>query len=271
MVTAMSGADARSRLAGTRFEDVRWVDQTGSTNEDLLALARSSDACDVVLAAESQRAGRGRLDRSWVAPPGSSLLVSLLLRPGLSIADAHSITMALGVAAAEACGSQTGCQPLLKWPNDLVLEGAGTDGGDRKVGGILAETVVSGGRLEALVVGMGLNVNWAEVPEELAPTATSLNLVVGHDLDREELLVAMLVRFEELYDRLIAHADRDWLRERYTRLSATLGRRVRVELADERFEGVALGVTDGGHLIVEAGSGSREVTVGDVIHLRPAV
>ncbi|KAA0233603.1 MAG: Bifunctional ligase/repressor BirA [Acidimicrobiales bacterium] len=270
MVTAMSGVDARSRLAGSRFADLRWVEQTGSTNEDLLELARSSEACDVVLAAESQTAGRGRLDRSWEAPPGSSLLVSVLLRPGLSMPEAHLVTMALGIAAAEACRSRTGCGPLLKWPNDLVVEGVGDDRRDRKVGGILAETVVSGGRLEALVVGLGLNVNWPEVPDGLAGIATSLNLVVGHDVDREDLLVAVLVGFEELYDRLIGEAGRDWLRERYARLSATLGRSVRVELADEALEGVAVGVTSGGQLIVETGFGFREITVGDVIHLHPA-
>ncbi len=168
----MNGSRAISALAGSLFGDVRWVDQTGSTNRDLLEAAREGAAEGVVLVADHQTAGRGRLGRRWEAPPGSSLLVSILTRPAVCLTRVNDVTMAVAVAAAEACREVAGVAPRLKWPNDLVLE---VDGATRKVGGILAESIVEGDRLEALVVGLGLNVTWPEdLPDELAAIATSL-------------------------------------------------------------------------------------------------
>src|SRR5262245_35424713 len=119
-----------------RFADVRWVDETGSTNADLLELARDGAPEGIVLAADHQTAGRGRQSRSWVAPPGSSLLVSVLLRPDSS--EVNRCTMALAVAAAEAVEAVAGFAPRLKWPNARVWPGDGT-GLDRTLAGLLAE------------------------------------------------------------------------------------------------------------------------------------
>jgi BirA family biotin operon repressor/biotin-[acetyl-CoA-carboxylase] ligase len=273
----MRGERARSALAGTRFGDVRWLDETGSTNEDLLALARQGAPEGVVVVADHQRAGRGRLDRSWHAPPGASLLVSILFRPSLPTADAHLLTTAVGISAVQACRSVSGVEPLLKWPNDLVVAATDAPGTVRKLGGILAESTVEGTRLQAVVVGIGINVNWpADLPPELAEIATALNHLTGTEVDREELLIAMLVGLDEWYAAVAgpSGSGRTRLMDQARALSATVGRRVRVELGRERVEGEAVALTDDGALVVDVDTGSgrqrRTIVAGDVVHLRPA-
>lgn len=269
MVTAMPDPGANDALAGTRFAGVRRVAETGSTNERLLAAARAGEPEGAVLVADHQTAGRGRLGRTWSAPPGSSLLVSVLLRPQLPLDRLHLCTMAVGIAAVDACEEVTGCRPALKWPNDLIV--AGDDGTARKLGGILAESVVDGDRLQALVVGMGLNVTWPdELPAELAEVAVALNHVVGHDVDRDEVLVRWLVALDALYAALVDEDGRAVVRERFRELCATLGHRVRVELATGSVTGTATDLSPEGHLLVDGDDGERHrVAVGDVVHLRP--
>ena len=244
--------------------DIRWFDEIDSTNRALLDEARAGAAEGLVFAADHQTAGRGRLDRTWQAPPGSSLLVSVLLRPRLPPAQAHATTVVVGIAASDAVDEVAGFRPGLKWPNDLVHD-------DRKLGGILAEAIVEGGEVAAVVVGMGLNVNWPELPAELADTATACNLVVGHEVDRTALLHRFLDRLREHYAAL--REPGGWRRvvieER--RRSATLGRDVRVDLPGGRVvEGRAVDLTEDGHLVVETGDGDvTRVSVGDVVHARP--
>lgn len=269
MVTGMQGSRARSALAGTRFADLRWVSETASTNDDLLALAREGAADGIVVVADHQTAGRGRLDRSWQAPSGSSLLVSLLVRPDLPPADAHLVATAVGCAAVDACAEVAGASVRLKWPNDVVvLDEVGLVVG--KVAGILAESIVDEERLGAVVVGIGLNVNWPDdLPDELRGVAVALNHVVGHDVDREDLLVALLRGTERWIDQLGDVAGRARLAARHRELCATIGSPVRVELAGEVFVGRATGISDDGHLVVETDEGRREVVAGDVVHVRP--
>ena len=266
----MQGSSATRAVAGTRFTDVRWVDETGSTNKDLLVEASSGAPEGVVLVADHQTAGRGRLDRTWSAPPGASLLVSVLLRPRVDPEHAFLVTAAGAVAACEACNEVAAVFPGIKWPNDLVIV-AGDRFAGRKLAGILAESVVADGRITAVVLGMGLNVNWPEVlPAELADTAVALGHVVGHPVDRERLLVAWLGHLDTWLDRLSTEAGRALLLERVRELSATLGRPVRVELAGGPVEGTAVDMTSAGHLLVAPDTGDEplEVTVGDVVHLR---
>jgi BirA family biotin operon repressor/biotin-[acetyl-CoA-carboxylase] ligase len=262
MFTAVLSEAAKRALGGTRFTDVRWVAETGSTNADLMALARAGASDGTVLVADHQTSGRGRADRVWTAPPGSSLLVSVLLRPTPRFA--RFAGMAVGVAAVDAVLAATGVAPRLKWPNDLVWPGVG-DESDRKLGGILAEADWSEPSPPAVVVGLGLNVNWPSVfPDDLLAIATSINHIAGHDVDREHLLVTILQALETRCEdaRLV-----DAVRER----SATVGTRVRVELGSRTVEGTATEITDQGHLVVAADDGERhEITAGDVVHLRPS-
>jgi BirA family biotin operon repressor/biotin-[acetyl-CoA-carboxylase] ligase len=259
MFTAVPGDVAKRALAGSRFADVRWVAETGSTNADLLALARDGGPEGIVLVADHQTAGRGRAGRSFVAPPGASLLVSVLLRPPPKVAGLSS--MAIALAAADAVDELAGFRPRLKWPNDLVWPGDGT-AVDRKLAGILAEAHWPSDREVAVVLGIGINVSWpAELPDDLRDIAIAINHVAARPVDREELLVRMLQRLDDRYygelcDGTIVAAWRN--------ASATIGRRVRVDLGSETIEGVATDVTSEGHLIV----GDRTIAVGDVQHLR---
>jgi BirA family biotin operon repressor/biotin-[acetyl-CoA-carboxylase] ligase len=272
MVTGVQGSRARSALAGTRFGDVRWVDETTSTNDDLRRLAQAGASGDVVLVADHQTAGRGRLGRSWEAPPKSSLLVSVLVRVGLDPAQAHLVSTAAGCAATEACAQVADVRPKLKWPNDLVLvDERGAVRG--KLAGILAESIIDGDRLDAVVVGVGMNVNWPEqLPPELDGIAISLNHVVGADVDREDLLVALLERLAVWLGPIDTADGRARLLAHYRAACSTLGARVRVELANESFQGEAVDIDGDGHLVVidEADRERRTVVAGDVVHIRSA-
>ncbi len=172
------------RLAGTRFDDVRWFDRIDSTNRYLLDRAAEGAPEGLVAVADEQTAGRGRLGRTWVAPPGSALLVSALLRPRLAVDRTHLVTLAAGLAALDAVRALTGVQAGLKWPNDVVVD-------DRKLAGILAEADGVG----AVVVGMGCNVRPDVLPADLASIATAVSL------DRGELLVAWLRAYDALARR----------------------------------------------------------------------
>src|SRR5262245_929447 len=284
MFTGMpeGGASERARalLAGTRFADVRWVSTTGSTNADVLALARDGAPEGIVVVADHQSAGRGRRDRRWVAPPGASLLLSALLRPPARVAG--SVTLAAGVALAEAVEELAGVAAGLKWPNDLVAESGGEE---RKLAGILAEadwptgTTMSGGYRPpapddrvVVVVGVGINVSWpADLPDEAAEVAgiaTALNWIAP-EVDRVDLLVAFLRAFAARYAALVADGPAGLL-DAWRARTVTLGRRVRVALGRDDVECTAVDVTDEGHRVVQTLAGERRtMTVGDVVHLRP--
>jgi len=257
-------AGARTALAATRFSDVRWFPELDSTNRYLLQEARSGASEGLVAVADHQSAGRGRLGRVWVAPPGASLLLSVLFRPRLDPERLHLVTAAVALAAADACRDEAGVAADLKWPNDLMADG-------RKLAGVLAEADLAGGsdRATAVVVGIGINVNWPEpLPEELASIAVSLNRLAGRTVDRAALLVGLLRSLDRRYTSLGEDGGRQVAAE-YRARCATVGQLVRVELADETFTGRAMDVSDEGHLLVDVGACTRTVSAGDVVHLRP--
>jgi BirA family transcriptional regulator, biotin operon repressor / biotin---[acetyl-CoA-carboxylase] ligase len=282
MFTGVPGRRARSALAsgpGHRFADVRWVAETGSTNADLMDLARQGAPEGIVLVADHQIAGRGRAGRTWSAPPGASLLLSVLLRPPATVVELA--TMAVAVSAAAAVSRVAGFEPKLKWPNDLVWPGNGS-APDRKLAGILAEadwpadSAISAGWKEpsphdraVVVVGIGINVRWPdELPDDLADIAVGINHVVDVEVDREDLLIALLEELGPRYATLV-DGDRAPLLGEWRSRSATLGRSVRVDLGADDVEGNAIDVTEDGHLVVETIEGTRRVfAVGDVVHLR---
>ena len=245
-----------SLIAGFR---VGGVGETGSTNADLLAAARLGAEANKVLVVDYQSAGRARRGRTWEASPESSLLFSVLTRARLAVEAAHLVTTALALAAVEACDLLAGVRPGLKWPNDLVVA-------DRKLAGVLAESVVTGDRLEAVVVGMGLNVRTGATPPEVADTAVALEDVCGAAVDREELLAGALAGFSQWMDRIEMPSGQAALVAAARRESATLGQQVSVQLGDGSvLEGLAEDLDDGGALVMEGGA---RVVVGDVVHLR---
>ena len=241
------------------------VGSTGSTNADLLARALAGEPEGAVLAAEEQRAGRGRMGRTWTSPPRAALTVSVLLKPAVPPARRGWLPLLVGVAVATAVTQVTGVETGLKWPNDLLAA-------DAKLAGILAEAAG-----DAVVVGIGLNVSTepAELPGPRpgALPATSLRAAGAKTLDREELLLTILAGFERWYrtwQQAGGDPDRSGLRPEYVRLSATIGRTVRAELPGaQALSGPAVGVDSDGRLLVRVCSGSEvAVAAGDVVHLR---
>lgn len=259
-----------------RFTDIRRVTETDSTNTQLVALAKAGAPEGIVLMADHQRAGKGRLGRVWQAQPGASLLVSVLVRPSVAPERAHLVTIAAALAAVDACSEVAGIRPLLKWPNDLVIE-TSASGQVRKLAGLLSESVIEDGKLTALIIGMGLNVNWPEVPDELADIAVALNHLSDVNVERVELLGKWLLHFEDQYSALTGgdKSREQELLDRYRQACFTLGQNVRVELSDGSVEGRAIDIDDGGHLLIKTRSEDgtldlKQITAGDVIHVRPS-
>lgn len=242
------------------------VESTGSTNTDLAARADELPE-GAVLVAEEQTSGRGRLDRSWVAPARSGIFLSVLLKPDVPVHRWGWLPLLTGVAAARGLGKAAGADLTLKWPNDLLVRIAGEE---RKTGGILAERAGADG----VVVGLGVNVTLHE--DELpVPAAGSLLLAGAVSTDRDTLLRAILRSLEQWYGDWV-RADGDpaasGLLEAYEAQCATLGRRVRADLPGERMlEGDAIGVDGDGRLVVATeGGGTEAVAAGDIVHLRAA-
>jgi len=274
--------------APAAWRAVEVVDTTGSTNADLVRRAQAGEPEGLVLIADHQSAGRGRIGRSWVAPPRSGLAVSVLLRPGRP-ADPGGpagpavppsrwswIGLLAGVAAVEALTRACGLPARLKWPNDILVPVA-PGGPAGKVGGVLAEVVAGGSQPQAVVLGVGINVT--QQPGELpTPEATSLLLAGAATTDRDTVVRAYLRALAVRYRRWREAAGDprgSGVAAAYREACATIGARVRVELpSGEVLEGLADGVDgDGRLLLLDDGrqdGGTRALAAGDVVHLRPA-
>jgi len=241
--------------------EIRRFAEIDSTNTYVLGRARQGAAEGLVAVAEHQTAGRGRLDRRWESPSGANLLASVLLRPGCAADDLHLCSGSVALAAADACGEVAGVVPVLKWPNDLLLEGS-------KVAGVLAEADFDGTRLRGVVVGIGLNVAWPG-PAEAGGTCLDDAGGSAQPVDKGLLLDLLLEGLARRRPLLDDRAGRRILADEVRRRCATIGQRVRVTLPDDEVTGAASGIDDAGHLVVETESGRRLVSAGDVVHLRP--
>jgi BirA family biotin operon repressor/biotin-[acetyl-CoA-carboxylase] ligase len=255
------------------WREIRVVEETGSTNADVLAAAAAGAPEGLVLVAERQTAGRGRLNRTWEAPPRSGLTFSVLLRPtGVPAGNRGWLPLLAGIAVADALGRVAEVKARLKWPNDVVI-------GDRKVAGILAEALpgraddtaeaTRGG--DAVVVGIGVNVS-TRTDELPVPTATSLAIEDAATTDRDPILRAIL---RELSRRYVAWRDggggpgAGGVRAAYAERCITLGQKARVSIASGLdIEGEAIAVDLFGRLVIRTAEGDRTLGAGDVTHVR---
>lgn len=267
----MSDLD-QSRIAGlvdgrSSWPRPRVVASTGSTNDDVEALAGEGAPEGTCVVADEQTAGRGRLDRSWVSPPGAGLWASVLVRPGDVPADRVPwLPLVAGVAVSDALLQASSVRAELKWPNDLVAIAAACGGseGPRKLGGILSALVPdAGGEGPAVILGIGINVNMGGMDLPVK-RATSV-MLEGGSLDRSALLAALLVALEERLAQW--RADDGSVERDYRTRCATIGRLVDVELpSGQRVSGVVSGIDDDGHLLVTDGESTARITAGDVVH-----
>jgi BirA family transcriptional regulator, biotin operon repressor / biotin---[acetyl-CoA-carboxylase] ligase len=233
--------------------DVRHVEETGSTNTDLIAAVTTGAAADrTVLVADHQTAGRGRLDRRWDAPPGANLLVSIVVAPIPTVPTeaTHRVGVAAVAAVRRFVDADVAPDVGLKWPNDVLV-------GDRKLAGILAQRVPDH---DAVVVGLGLNVGWA--PDGAAAVGRLAAASEDHPIDPARLLEALLEEIDALPTDIAS---------RYLESLVTIGRWVRVEMpgdADPLY-GRAVGIDEAGRLLVtDARGGGHALDVGDVVHVR---
>ena len=235
---------------------VHFARETDSTNLWIKRLAKEGASEGTLALAEFQSAGRGRLGRSWEVPEGTSVMMSILLRPKFEPQYAPTLTLVMGMAVAKAV-KNLGFDVSIKWPNDVVVS-------HKKICGILTEMGVRDGKIDYAVIGVGINVNIREFPEEMADKATSLYLESGKEFDRSQIPGLVMEAFEEYYEKFAATCDLSGLKEEYESILANYNQPVRV-LAKEPYEGVARGITDGGELLVEKTDGTIvAVSAGEV-------
>jgi len=242
---------------------VEVLETATSTNAVAAERARAGAEEGLVVVAEHQTAGRGRLDRSWETPARSSLTFSLLVRPTVPPADWPWLPLLTGYTVAKTLRAE-GYGAGVKWPNDVLI-------GDRKLVGILVERVETPTG-PAAVLGVGLNVSLTEA-ELPVPTATSLALETGTEPDRTHLLVELLRSLREAYDAWQAGGSdaTGRLRSSYAAACVTVGREVRVDLpGGQVLTGRASGIDDAGRLVVTGADGDTVVGAGDVVHVRSA-
>lgn len=252
------------RLETVRFgRSLRWLAQTESTNDDAAEDARAGAPNGHTVVSDQQAHGRGSSGRAWSSPPGDDLYLSVVDRPALALAQLPPLTLAVGLGVSDTVDAllelgADGSAPArsqIKWPNDVLLAG-------RKCAGVLIEAVSRGDRVESIVIGIGLNVNRMEFPDELQPIATSLRRqrMSAQPFERELVLAELLARVERAVDRFVDRGPAETVQALTPRL-AWLGQRARCG----ECEGVVLGVADNGALRMRTARGTEELYAGRLV------
>ncbi len=233
-----------------------------STNTVALRMASSGAPDGTVVLAEEQTAGRGRFGRAWYSEKSSGIYVSIILRPKLAPSAAPVLTLMAGVAAQAAIERATGLAADIRWPNDLLLNG-------KKLCGILTEMNAEVDRLHAVVIGIGINVNHRDIPDELRSIATSLRLEGGKVYSRAQILVGLLREIEQYY-RILLKEGNQTIIDRWMAVSSyAQGKRIRILTGNGEFQAVTAGLEPTGALRVRRDDGREEPLVaGEIVELK---
>ncbi|WP_432628191.1 biotin--[acetyl-CoA-carboxylase] ligase [Brotaphodocola sp.] len=254
----LSEAEIASVLETERLgRNIRFLDVIESTNNEIRRMAENGAPDGTLAIAEIQTAGKGRRGRSWTSPRGSGIWMSFLLRPEFAPEYASMLTLVTAMAVEKAVREETGLDCQIKWPNDIVVNG-------RKICGILTEMSTEEDSIRYVVVGIGINVNTREFPEEIRKTATSIAIECGHPVRRAPLAAAVLKAWEEFYETFKKTLDLSLLKEEYNSRLVNMGREVKVLAPKGDYIGTSYGITDTGELIVETDGQRREVMSGEV-------
>jgi len=250
----------RSRLSGALIgRQIHYFHELDSTNTCAAQLADGGAAEGEVVIADRQTRGRGRMDRLWHSPPGRNIFTSIILRPQMAPATASVITLTAGVAVADAIASICPGRIRLKWPNDVLI-------GGRKACGILTEMKTRGKVIDCVIVGIGINVNMerGDFPEELQRTATSLREEAAETVSRQDVAVHLYRSFESWYQILMTKGF-EGVRTKWMRYANLMGRDIEVKQKQVTQRGRIVGLDDRGALILcDADSRRRRVLSGDI-------
>lgn len=250
--------DLTSRLAGKVVigREIHVFKETASTNDVVEKLARDGAKEGVVVFAESQSRGRGRLGRKWHSPAGQGLYFSVLLRPRLRPLEATQFTVVAATALVRAIEAITSVRPTIKWPNDLLVEG-------RKIAGVLTELSAELDTIKYLILGIGLDVNQTtgDFPPELRGIATSLRIAGGHSVPRPELATRILNELDADYAR-VRRGQFDEVADEWEARCTTIGRNVAIRIGDRVIQGCAESLDDDGALLLRTQHGRLERIIG---------
>lgn len=250
-------ARLRTKWLGHELECFHEVD---STNTQVAMRGRTGAPAGMVIVADRQTAGRGRLQRGWHSPEHVNLYFSILLRPPWPPYQPPPVSLAVGVALAETMERRIGYAPALKWPNDLLVH-------DRKLAGVLVEVAATRQQLEQVILGIGLNVNQDTFPPPLNETAISLCQIIGKRTDRGELLADLLNTLEPHLEQL-DHSNHQMMIESWNSYFSWKGQKIRIQTAQGEIRGIALGASSHGALRIREASGhEREILSGDTFRI----
>ena len=250
--------DLVARLGKVRVvgREIHVFQETTSTNDVAARLARGGAEEGAVVFAESQTKGRGRMGRVWISPAGKGLWFTVLLRPNFPPQGTTQLTIAAATALARAVTLQTGIVPEIKWPNDILIRG-------RKIAGILTEMRAEVDRVQEVLLGIGMDVNLekSDLPDDLRRIATSLKIETGQTVNRAELAVTILRELDRDY-QMVVEGQFDRLAEQWAERCSTLGRQVAIRVGDQVIRGRAESLDDDGALLVRGPHGRLERIIG---------
>ena len=239
-------------------KEVLYFDTIDSTNTKAQELAEKGYPSGTLVVADKQESGKGRRGRSWVSPSGTGIFMTLMIKPDINPNNASMLTLVAALAVAKAITSVTGEEALIKWPNDIVVNG-------KKVCGILTEMNAQFDYINHIVVGIGINVHNESFPEEISQMASSLMIEAGGKrFHRAQIIAETMSYFEQYYDTFLKTQDLSALVREYDELLVNMNRAVRVLDPKEPFDGKAMGITPKGELIVDTWESRKLVSSGEV-------
>ena len=228
-----------------------------STNTKAKELAAAGAVQGTLVTADAQQAGIGRRGRSWSSEKKAGIYMSMLLRPEIATDKASMLTLVAALAVERAIAETLDCQPMIKWPNDIVLN-------KKKICGILTEMVLKRTEIDYVVIGIGINVNNKNFPEEIVQTASSLSLELGNEIDREMLISEVWKRFTVYYENFLQVGDLSGIKAEYEHALINKDEKVKVLDPLGEYMGIAKGITNIGELIVDTEEEIRYVSGGEV-------
>lgn len=239
-------------------KEVLYFDTIDSTNTKAQELAEKGYPSGTLVVADKQESGKGRRGRSWVSPSGTGIFMTLMIKPDINPNNASMLTLVAALAVAKAITSVTGEEAMIKWPNDIVVNG-------KKVCGILTEMNAQFDYINNIVVGIGINVHNESFPEEISQMASSLMIEAGGKrFHRAQIIAETMSYFEQYYDTFLKTQDLSALVREYDKLLVNRNKSVRVLDPKEPFDGKAMGITPKGELIVDTWESRKLVSSGEV-------